>query len=184
VELFHNGKSLGRKRRFADPVEIPVGPNVSREEKFTTKYRLMWQVPYAPGTLEAVGHREGKEAARAQVRTAGPAARVKLTPDRNTIQADGDDLSFVTVHIEDKDGTLCPLAEHLVRFHIDGPGTIAGVDNGNPATVEPFHAAYRKAFSGLALLIVRSHRGQRGTVRITATAEDLAEGRAEIVTRV
>jgi beta-galactosidase len=183
VELFHNGKSLGRKRPFSDPIKLPAGPNVSREEEFTTKYRLMWQVPYAPGALEAVGYREGKETARAQVRTAGPAAQVKLTPDRNLIQADGDDLSFITVRIEDKNGTLCPIADHLVRFRLDGPGTIAGVDNGNPATVEPFHADYRKAFSGLALLIVRSRRGQRGTIRVTATADGLSEGRTEIITR-
>ncbi|HEY7390844.1 MAG TPA: beta-galactosidase GalB [Bryobacteraceae bacterium] len=183
VELFQNGKSLGRKRRLTDLVELPVGPNVSREEKFFTEYRHLWQVPYVPGTLEAIGYREGKEAARAIVRTAGPAARVKLTPDRSTIQADGDDLSFITVRIEDKDGTLCPMAAHLVRFRLDGPGTIAGVDNGDPATIAPFHADYRNAFNGLALLIVRSRRGERGTVRITAAAAGLAEGRTEIVTR-
>ncbi len=183
VELFHNGKSLGRKRRLADLVELPAGPNVSRQEKFFSEYRHLWQVAYMPGTLAAVGYRSGKEAARAQVRTAGHPAKVKLTPDRRAIQADGDDLSFITVRIEDKDGTLCPMAANLVRFRLDGPGTIAGVDNGDPATIEPFHTDYRNAFNGLALLIVRSRRGQRGTVRVTGAAEGLAEGRTEIVTR-
>ena len=51
VELFLNGKSLGRKKRFGEPVELPVGPNVSKDLKFSSKYRLMWQVPYQPGTL-------------------------------------------------------------------------------------------------------------------------------------
>ncbi|HLI84624.1 MAG TPA: beta-galactosidase GalB [Bryobacteraceae bacterium] len=183
VELFHNGKSLGRKRRGADLVELPAGPNVSREEKFFTQYRHLWQVPFVPGSLEAVGYRGGKVAARTQTRTAGPAAKVKLTPDRNIIHADGDDLSFITVRIEDKDGTLCPKAANLVRFRLDGPGTIAGVDNGDPATIEPFHTDYRNAFNGLALLIVRSQPGRTGTVRITATAAGLAEASTEIVTR-
>jgi beta-galactosidase len=183
VELFLNGKSLGRKRRFSEPVELPVGPNVSRELKFSTKYRLLWDVPFASGTLQAVGYRQGNEAVRYEVRTAGPASGVKLLPDRAAIQANGDDLSFITVRIEDQAGTLCPLADHLVRFRITGPGTIAGVDNGNAATVEPFHADYRKAFSGLALLVVRSHAGQSGTIRVAATAEGLAAGRTEIRVR-
>ena len=96
------------------------------------------------------------------MRTAGPPARVRLIPDRSRIQADGDDLSFVTVRIEDKDGNLCPAADNLVRFNVTGAGTIAAVDNGNAATVEPFHADRRKAFNGLALLIVRSKQGQPG----------------------
>lgn len=183
VELFLNGKSLGRKRRFADPVELPVGPNVSETRKFQSKYRLLWQVPFAPGTLHAVAWRQGQQAATYEVRTAGPAARVKLIPDRAAIQADGDDLSFLTVRIEDKAGTLCPAAGHLVHFQLAGPGAIAGVDNGNAATVEPFHADYRKAYHGLALLIVRSRQGQHGNIHITASAEGLTPGRATITTR-
>jgi beta-galactosidase len=183
VELFLNGQSLGRKRRFSEPVELPVGPNVSESLKFQSKYRLLWQVPFAPGTLRAVGYRQGSEAAHDQVRTAGRAARVKLIADRAAIQADGDDLSFVTVRIEDHVGTLCPAASHLVRFRLTGAGDIAGVDNGNAATTELFHADYRKAFNGLALLIVRSRPGQAGTIHVTAAAEGLATGRAEITSR-
>ena len=108
MELFLNGKSLGRKKRFSEPVELPVGPNVSQDRKYSSKYRLMWQVPYQPGTLKAVAYQDGKQVAVDEVRTAGAPARIKLVPDRATIQADGDDLSFVTVRIEDKDGNLCP----------------------------------------------------------------------------
>jgi beta-galactosidase len=183
VELFLNGQSLGRKQRFAEPVEIPVGPNVSNEQTFKTKYRLLWNVPFTPGTLRAVAYRQGKEAARDEVRTAGPAAKVRLIPDRAAIQADGDDLSFVTVRIEDNAGSLCPSADHLVRFQLTGPASIAGVDNGNPATVEPFHVDYRKAFNGLALLIVRSRQGGAGTIRVAAMAEGLASGTTKILSR-
>jgi beta-galactosidase len=183
VELFVNGKSLGRKRCFSEPVELPVGIIVSPDRKFTSKYRLLWQVPFQAGTLAAVAYRDGKPVARDERRTAGAPARVKLIPDRAAIRADGEDLSFVTVRIEDKDGTLCPAADHLVRFQVTGVGAIAGVDNGNAATVEPFHADYRKAFSGLALVIVRSRAGQAGRIRITAMADGLTRGQTDIAAR-
>jgi beta-galactosidase len=183
VELLLNGRSLGRKKRFAEPVEIPVGPNVSADGKFITKYRLLWRVPFQPGTLRAVAYQNGRETVSQEVRTAGPPARIRLLPDRNVIQADGDDLSFITVRIEDKDGNLCPLASNLVQFKLSGPATIAGVDNGNAATVEPFHADHRQAFKGLALLIVRSRQSQPGEIRVSAASENLAAGEVEITSR-
>jgi len=118
-----------------------------------------------------------------EIRTAGSPARVKLIPDRATIQADGDDLSFVTVRIEDKDGNLCPMSDNLVKFNVTGAGSIRAVDNGNAATIEPFHADHRKAFSGMALLIVSSQKAQAVRIHVTATSEGLAEGAADITTR-
>ncbi|HKF21090.1 MAG TPA: beta-galactosidase GalB [Candidatus Angelobacter sp.] len=180
VELFLNGKSLGRKKRGAELVEIPVGPNVSQDRKFESKYRFQWQVPFAPGTLKAVAYQNGKQVASEEVHTAGPAARVQLVPDRKIIQADGDDLSFITVRIEDKDGNLAPMADNLVQFKVTGSGVIAAVDNGNAATVEPFHADHRRAFNGLALLIVRSRPGQTGQISVSATSEGLTQGETQI----
>jgi beta-galactosidase len=183
MELFLNGKSLGRKKRFSEPVVLPVGPNVSQDRKYSSKYRLMWQVPYQPGTLKAVAYQDGKQVAVDEVRTAGAPARVKLVPDRATIQADGDDLSFVTVRIEDKDGNLCPEADNLVHFSVTGAGSIRAVDNGNAATTELFNADHRKAFSGMALLIVRSEGGKAGRIHVSATSDGLAQGTTEIATQ-
>ncbi|PYV75015.1 MAG: glycoside hydrolase family 2, partial [Acidobacteria bacterium] len=135
---FLNGNSLGRKKRFSDPVDIPVGPNVSHDLNFYTKYRLLWQVPYQPGTLKAVAYSGGKEVAEDEVRTAGAPAKLVLVPDRNVIHADGEDLSFVTVRVEDRDGNLCPRADNTVHFDVTGAGEIKAVDNGNAATTEPF----------------------------------------------
>ena len=118
-------------------------------------------MPYAPGALKAVAYQGRTRIATTEIKTAGAPARVVLAPDRTVITADGDDLSFVTVRVEDKDGNFCPTADNLVKFALDGPGKIAGVDNGNPATVESFQADNRKAFNGLALLIVRGERGKR-----------------------
>jgi beta-galactosidase len=99
------------------------------------------------------------------------------------IQADGEDLSFITVRIEDKDGNLVPEADNLVHFSVAGAGSIAAVDNGNAATVEPFQAKQRKAFSGMALLIVRSQKGQKGPIHITATSDKLPPAVADVTTR-
>jgi len=183
VELFLNGKSLGRKKRFSEPVEIPVGVNVSPDKKFSTRYRLRWDVPFAPGSLKAVAYTRGKQVAVDEVRTAGAAARVVLVPDRTTISADGDDLSFFTARVEDKDGNLCPSASNLVQFSVTGAGTIRAVDNGNAATVEPFQADHRKAFNGMALLIVSSKRGEAGRISVTAKSEGLAPATAQITSR-
>jgi beta-galactosidase len=180
VELFLNGKSLGRKQQFAEPVELPVGKNVSPDGKFVSKYRLEWQVPYQPGDLKAIAYRGGQQVAVEEIHTAGAPARVKLTTDRAAIHAGGKDLSFLTVRIEDAKGNLCPSADNLVQFSVTGAGEIAGVDNGNAATVEPFQADHRKAFSGMALLIVRSRAGQTGRIRVTASSAGLAGASAEI----
>ena len=96
------------------------------------------------------------------------------------IQADGDDLSFVTVRIEDEGGNLCPLADNLVSFRVSGAGRIEAVDNGNAATAEPFHADHRKAFNGLALLIVRSKSGASGPIAVAASGDGLTAGQVDI----
>jgi beta-galactosidase len=184
VELFLNGKSLGRKKQFSEPVELPVGTSVNAEKKMMSKYRLLWQVPYTPGTIKAVAYQGGKPVATQETKTAGAPARIVLTPDHTSIAADGDDLSFVTVRVEDKDGNFCPMADNLVTFKLDGPAKIAGVDNGNPATVELFQADHRKAFNGLALLIVRSEAGKPGRVKITATADGLKSGEVLVTSAV
>jgi len=179
VELALNGKSLGRKQRLSEAFEIPVNPRVSADGKFLTRYRLAWEVPYRPGAIEARGYSGGREVARDQVRTAGAPARIALSADRNPVEADGDDLSYVSVRIEDRDGNLCPLADNLVRFQATGAGDIAGVDNGNAATTEPFHADYRHAFNGLALVIVRSRR-EPGTIHLAASSEGLSSAALDI----
>ncbi len=193
VELFLNGQSLGRKKKGAEPVTLPVGknvaagvgrtdPNLIHDGSMFSRWRLEWQVAYAPGSLKAVAYQGGKQVAVDEVKTAGAPARIRLLPDRKTIQADGDDLSFITVRVEDKDGNLCPQADSLVKFSVMGAGTIEAVDNGNAATVEPFHANQRKAFSGLALLIVRSKAGEAGAIHVVATSEGLIAASVDLST--
>jgi beta-galactosidase len=181
VELFLNERSLGRRQRAASPMEIPVGPNVSADLRFSSKYRLLWQVPYESGALRAVALKDGVPVATEERRTAGAPARIRLVPDRTSIHADGEDLSFITVRIEDKDGNLHPTADNLVRFAVEGAGRVAAVDNGNAATTEPFQASRRKAFNGLCLLIVRSARGAGGAIRVSATSDGLDLAQTTVV---
>jgi beta-galactosidase len=183
VELFLNGRSLGSQKRGSAPVVIPTSDRSRKPATFSSTYRLAWDVPWQPGALRAVAKTGDRVVATDEVRTAGAPARVRLQPDRSEIAADGSDLSFVTVRIEDRDGNLCPMADNLVRFSIAGPGRIAAVDNGNAATTEPFQAPYRRAFSGMAMLIVRSQKASAGEIRVVAESEGLASGTITLRTR-
>jgi beta-galactosidase len=118
VELFLNGTSLGRKAM----------PRNSH---------LQWIVPYAPGTLVARGYKAGKLEAEEKVETTGAPAAIKLTPDRTTINPDGEDVSVITIAVTDAQGRVVPVADNLVDFEISGAGKIIGVGNGDPSSHEP-----------------------------------------------
>ena len=165
VELFLNGKSLGEKK-FSDTKDL----------------HLAWEVPYSPGTLKAVAKINGKIVCTDEVQTAGDPAKIILTPDRKEISADGTDLSYVKVEVVDKDGRICPNADNLIKFKIDGEGFIAGVGNGNPISHEYFKAKERKAFHGLALVIIQS-TDKSGEINITASSDGLKESVVTIKTK-
>jgi beta-galactosidase len=119
VELFLNGQSLGKQA---------MEPNT----------KLTWQVKYAPGTLSAKGFdADGKVIAEAKVETTGEPAAVQLTPNRTTINADGEDVSVITVSVADAQGRIVPTADNKVHFTIEGAGKILGVGNGDPSCHEP-----------------------------------------------
>ena len=117
------------------------------------------------------------------MRTAGKPAKIRLTPDRRELAATGEDLCYILVEALDADGTLCPLADNSVRFEVQGPAEIAGVGNGNPLSLEPFHADSRKLFYGKAMLILRTIDGKAGKVRITAESEGLAPAEVTVQCR-
>jgi beta-galactosidase len=185
AELFLNGQSLGKKVMGKDKTTIPAVFNWWKKPETTwdSPYRLSWNVKYEPGELKVVAWKDGEVAARKTIVTAGKPAQVNLVPDRKVIQADGYDLSFITVRIEDNEGNICPLADNLVKFKVKGPATIAAVGNGNAATTEPFQADYRKAFNGLCMLIIKSEAGKSGKVRITAESDRLKSGQVQVITQ-
>jgi hypothetical protein len=145
----------------------------------TYDYRLRWnEVLYEPGELKAVAYREGRKLGEATVRTAGPPARLRLTPDRTELAPTGDDLCYVLVEALDRDGIPCPLADNEVTFAIDGPADIAAVGNGNPMSFEPFQADARKLFHGKAMLILRTREGGVGEIGVKAMSGGLTDGDA------
>jgi len=131
-------------------------------------------VKYETGELKVVAYKNGVVAAEKTLVTAGKPAQIDLIPDRDVIDADGYDLSFVTVRIEDENGYFCPLADNLVEFEVEGPATITAVGNGNAATTESFQDEHRKAFNGLCLLILKSKKDLSGEIKIMAASEGLA----------
>ncbi|HEY2760942.1 MAG TPA: glycoside hydrolase family 2 TIM barrel-domain containing protein, partial [Pirellulales bacterium] len=155
VELFLNGKSLGEKKQD-DLVRL----------------HYEWSVPYEPGTLKAVAKKDGKQVATDEIVTAGKPAKLELKADRSTIDADGNDLSYVTVTVVDKDGHVCPNADNELTFAISGPATIAGLDNGDPINHEAFQGTQHKAFHGLALAILKA-KDSAGKATLKATADGL-----------
>ena len=161
VELFLNGASQGVRRKQGMVSHV------------------MWRLAYRPGVLRAVARKGDNVMMTQEVRTTGPAARVVLTPDRSRIRADASDLSFVTVTVADVDGRPVPNAEPLVRVHIDGDATIAGVDNGDETDHERFQRDSVRLFAGKALVIVRGGR-KAGTVTLTATSSGLQPGKLPI----
>ncbi len=164
AELFLNGVSLGVKRKPEDVSHV------------------MWHVAYAPGTLRAVAREDGHVIATQEVRTAGAPARIALTADRSRLQADADDLSFVTVTVVDRAGVAVPTADQLIRFRLAGDARIAGVDNGDQISHAPFRADHVRLFNGKALVIVRA--GARlGTVTLTAEADGLEPATARLELR-
>jgi len=161
VELFLNDVSQGIQRKSDENLH------------------LMWRLNFIPGILKAVGREDGQEILTDVVKTAGLAAKITLEADRTEINADDNDLSFITVRIQDQVGTLVPDADNLIHFDIRGPGVIAGVDNGLQTSHEPFQANYRKAFNGLCLAVIRATE-KRGMITVSANSDGLESATIQI----
>jgi beta-galactosidase len=162
VRLYLNGKLIG---------EQPSG----RDQEFMATF----SVPYAPGTLRAVGIRGGREVAESVLATAGGAASLRVTADRTQVQADGEDLSFLVVEAVDAEGRLQPHAGQEVQFSISGPGVIAAVGNGDQQDSASYQGDRRKLFEGRALVVVRTSH-QAGAITIKAASPGLTDGSATI----
>jgi beta-galactosidase len=175
VELFLNGKSYGVKAREFPRQGTAGGWNkYASPEVFptTADLHLQWDVPYEPGELKAVGYKDGKKVCEEEVRTAGEPAAIVLSADRESLRAGARDVTQLFLKIVDAQGNLVPGADDLVKFEIEGTGTLLGVDSGNPASHESYQSNQRKAFDGLAFAVLQSGFTP-GELTLTATAENL-----------
>jgi beta-galactosidase len=164
AELFVNGKSQGIRYR--------------KEHHLIERYRIIWEdVRYEPGEIRLAGYDDdGNESASTLIRTAGDPARIVLYPDRAKIESDGDAMAFIRVAVTDAEGTICPHADNLIKFAVDGPANIAAVGNGDPTSLELFKADTRKAFHGLCMVYLSSLIDKRGSIEITASGDGLSSG--------
>jgi beta-galactosidase len=164
VELFLNGKSLGRLK-------------TNRETQFTAQYK----VDYQPGTLRAVGYRNGKAINSCELQTTGEPLKIFLAADRSTIKADGQDLCYVTVEILDSKGLRNPNARNQVNFEIEGPGRIIAVGSSDPMGNQSFTRPERKAYQGRCLVIIRAEN-RAGEIKLKASSDELQSYEIKILT--
>ena len=180
AELFLNGRSLGVKTKVT-PKKKTRG---DRLENVEARYRLRWDVGFEPGELMAVSlDAAGQPVDTARVYTAGPAAGIKLEYDGRRLQADGEDLAYVTVSIVDADGNLCPLADNQVSFDVSGPGSFRACANGDPTCIESFQGPSMHAFNGKLTAIVQSSSAEAGKIFLRASSPGLKDETLIIRTR-
>lgn len=154
VELYINGKSQG----------------ISRKTEHC--YHALWHCIYEPGVVKVVARKDGKTVGEQTIRTAGTPAAIRLTTDSRKLKSNGTDLSFVSVEIVDKEGNLCPNADNLVHFDVQGAAFIAGVDNGSQTSMEHFKDNKRHAFYGKCLVVLQNN-GEKGSITLKASSDGL-----------
>ncbi len=183
VELFLNGRSLGVKSREFPSEGVTGSWNNYAEPKIeatTADLQLVWDVPYEPGELKAVGYdRQGRVSAQDIVRTARQAASLELTVDRPSVTSGVRDVASVTVRALDADGVFVPLADNQVTFEVSGPAKLIGVDNGDPESHASYQGSTRALFNGMALALLQS-TPESGSIRITARAQGLRDSSLQI----
>ena len=159
AELFVNGKSQGR---------IVKNPNTRLD-----RYRLRWNnVKYEPGEIKVVAYDyDGTAKGEKIIRTAGAPARIVLKADRNSISSKGEDLSFVTVSVVDKNGTPCPTATNNMKFNVSGAGKFRAACNGDATSLVAFNSTEMPLFSGELVVVVEGLR--HGTAMLSVSADGL-----------
>lgn len=158
AELFLNGKSLGKKSKVAGQ-----------------DFRLVWpDVKYKQGELKVVAYKNGERWAEDKVVTTEKAAKLALEADKNEIEADGSDLVYVTVKVQDQNGLTVPRSKPALQFSVKGEGEILATDNGDPTDFTPFRSLQRNAFNGMALVILKAQKGGKGAITLTASNDGLA----------
>jgi hypothetical protein len=185
AELFINGKSQGRiSKDTAQTAADTDNDEAANQLLRQRRYRLMcMDVKYEPGTVKVVAYdAKGNAVAEKEVHTAGKPHHLELVADRTILDADGKDLSFITVKVVDKDGNLCPDASNTIHFKTSGAGNYRAAANGDATNIEQFHLPEMSVFKGQLIAIVQSSE-QAGKIRFEAQAKGLKKAEMEIKSR-
>ncbi|MBO5358643.1 MAG: DUF4982 domain-containing protein [Clostridia bacterium] len=173
VELFVNGVSQGKRTFAKKKTEFADRQDEWRNQ--LERFRLMWDdVVYQPGEITAVAYKNGKEAMRKTIKTAGAPHSIRLSAYSQSIAADGEDINYITAEIVDKEGNLCPNADNRITFTATGAEVYA-TDAGDQRETETFLRSDKKAMSGMLVAVIRSTE-TAGEVTVTATADGLKSG--------
>ncbi|MEU6414079.1 glycoside hydrolase family 2 TIM barrel-domain containing protein [Microbispora sp. NPDC046933] len=130
------------------------------------------ELPYRPGTLEAVAYRDGAETGRCRLVTAAAPSRLRLTPDREQVSADQQDLAYLDIALIDEHGTINPISDRVITVTLDGPATLQALGTARPSTEESFLATSCTTYEGQALAVLRP-TGAEGVVTVTVHADGL-----------
>ena len=186
VELFVNGKSWGTKGyAFPRPgMEKRYGNYPARAKvlQSTGDLHLSWDVLYEVGTLNAVGVKDGKVVSVAEVSTTGEPARLFLSEDRMTLNAERRDVAHVTVEVQDSDGRRVPTSNNAVTLQVHGEGRLLGMDNGDPESHEDYKSPQHSAFNGLGRALIGTTE-RAGDIEIMASSPGLAQATLRLTTQ-
>ena len=152
VELFVNGVSQGKQQ-----IDHQKG----------TVLQPSWKVPYAPGSICAVAYDEtGREIARQERHSFGNTDHYVLKANKSALHADGEDMIFVEISAEDRDGYPVENASDYVRVTVEGAGRLVGLDNGDSADYDAYKGTVRKLFQGKLLAMIAA-KTTPGEIRVT-----------------
>lgn len=154
VELFLNGKSLGKK-------SVPKDASP-----------LNWKVNFETGAIKAVGYNKGTTAANFELRTAGKGAKILLSADKSNIRNNWEDVVFVEAMVVDENGVIVPEANDLINFDVSGDGYVAVVDSADNTDLDPFQATKRRAFQGRVFAMIKADK-DTGKIIVKATGSGL-----------
>lgn len=182
VELFVNGKSFGLKSLDFPRQGTSGGWNRYDRPLINTTtadLHLIWDVPYEPGTLKAIGRKAGKVVIEEEVRTTGAPAAVRLSVDRNMINADERDVVHVKIEVVDGNGNIVPNANEPIQVTVQGPASLIGLDNGNPMDHVSMKSNQRKTFNGLALAVIQAAKTM-GTIHVEVNSSTIKGASVDI----
>lgn len=183
VELFVNGKSYGTKIQ-----EFPHQGHSGAWNKYARPYvpvttsdlHLSWDVAYEPGTIKAIGRKNGRQIVE-EIHTAGKPAALRIHTGITNLNADGSDVALVYVDVVDGDGNVVPNADNLIHFTVEGEGKLLGIDNGDPRDDNSLKLAERKAFNGHTYAVVQSTQKQ-GNIALIVRSDGLKDATVAIKT--
>ena len=185
VELFVNDKSYGIKVQEFPRQGTSGGWNSYARPLVngtTADLHLTWDVAYEPGTIKAVGRKNGRQMIIDEIHTAGKPAALRISKDSTAVHADGRDVALFYIDVVDAQGNIVPDADNLIRFNVTGSGRLLAVDNGNQADLNSFKLRERKAYKGHAYAVVQAG-STSGYIKINIQADGLAPASVSLLTQ-